>query len=96
MKFEKRFRSDATANADTRVVALAERQLQQPHRRRRRPFRHEAHQAIGIADQILCEIVAGEVGIDIARHKPTTFEELEDLEGLNFDLIVTLSPPAQA
>ena len=23
-----------------------------------------------------------------------TFEELEDLEGLNFDLIVTLSPPA--
>ena len=23
-----------------------------------------------------------------------TFEEVEDLEGLNFDLIVTLSPPA--
>jgi protein-tyrosine-phosphatase len=35
-----------------------------------------------------------EVGIDISRHKPITFEELEDLEGLNFDLIVTLSPPA--
>jgi protein-tyrosine-phosphatase len=35
-----------------------------------------------------------EVGIDIARHKPTTFEELEDLEGLDFDVIVTLSPPA--
>jgi protein-tyrosine-phosphatase len=35
-----------------------------------------------------------EIGIDIARHKPVTFEELEDLEGLNFDLIVTLSPPA--
>ena len=35
-----------------------------------------------------------EIGIDIARHKPITFEELEDLEGLNFDLIVTLSPPA--
>ena len=30
-----------------------------------------------------------EIGIDIARHKPMTFEELEDLEGLNFDLIVT-------
>ena len=30
----------------------------------------------------------------ISRHKPMTFEELEDLEGLNFDLIVTLSPPA--
>jgi protein-tyrosine-phosphatase len=35
-----------------------------------------------------------EIGIDVSRHKPITFEELEDLEGLNFDLIVTLSPPA--
>ena len=35
-----------------------------------------------------------EIGIDISRHRPMTFEELEDLEGLNFDLIVTLSPPA--
>jgi protein-tyrosine-phosphatase len=35
-----------------------------------------------------------EIGIDISRHKPHTFEELEELEGLNFDLIVTLSPPA--
>ena len=35
-----------------------------------------------------------EIGIDIARHKPITFEDLDDLEGLNFDLIVTLSPPA--
>jgi len=38
--------------------------------------------------------VMQEIGIDISRHKPMTFEELEDLEGLNFDLIVTLSPPA--
>ncbi len=35
-----------------------------------------------------------ELGIDIAAHRPMTFEELEDLEGLNFDLIVTLSPEA--
>jgi protein-tyrosine-phosphatase len=35
-----------------------------------------------------------EIGIDIARHRPMTFEELEDWEGLNFDLIVTLSPEA--
>jgi protein-tyrosine-phosphatase len=35
-----------------------------------------------------------EIGLDIARHRPMTFEELEDLEGLNFDLIVTLSPEA--
>jgi protein-tyrosine-phosphatase len=38
--------------------------------------------------------VMEEIGIDIARHKPVTFEHVEDLEGLNFDLIVTLSPPA--
>ncbi len=38
--------------------------------------------------------VMEEIGIDISRHKPMTFEELEDLEGLSFDLIVTLSPPA--
>ncbi len=28
------------------------------------------------------------------RHRPITIEELDDLEGLNFDLIVTLSPEA--
>jgi protein-tyrosine-phosphatase len=35
-----------------------------------------------------------EIGLDIKAHKPITFEELDDLEGLNFDLIVTLSPEA--
>jgi protein-tyrosine-phosphatase len=38
--------------------------------------------------------VMAEIGIDIARHKPVTFEELEDMEGLNFDLIITLAPEA--
>src|SRR5271163_3644620 len=38
--------------------------------------------------------VMEEIGIDISRHRPITFEELDDLEGLNFDLIVTLSPEA--
>jgi protein-tyrosine-phosphatase len=38
--------------------------------------------------------VLEEIGIDIGRHRPMTFEELEDWEGLNFDLIVTLSPEA--
>jgi protein-tyrosine-phosphatase len=38
--------------------------------------------------------VMDEIGIDIAKHRPMTFEELEDLEGLNFDLIVTLAPEA--
>jgi protein-tyrosine-phosphatase len=35
-----------------------------------------------------------EVGIDISRHRPMTFEELDDWEGLNVDLIVSLSPEA--
>ena len=38
--------------------------------------------------------VMAEVGIDISRHKPVTFEELEEWEGLNFDVIITLSPEA--
>ncbi|MCE1236254.1 MAG: low molecular weight phosphatase family protein [Hyphomicrobiales bacterium] len=32
-----------------------------------------------------------EVGLDIARHRPRTFEEIEDD---NFDLIITLAPEA--
>lgn len=38
--------------------------------------------------------VIEELGIDAARHKPRTLEELEEYEGLNFDLIVTLAPEA--
>ena len=38
--------------------------------------------------------VMAEIGLDISRHKPMTFEELDDWEGLNFDLIVTLAPEA--
>ncbi|ABD09035.1 protein tyrosine phosphatase [Rhodopseudomonas palustris HaA2] len=33
-------------------------------------------------------------GIDISKHKPITFDDLDDYEGMNFDLIVTLSPEA--
>jgi protein-tyrosine-phosphatase len=32
-----------------------------------------------------------EIGVDITRHKPHTFEDLEDS---NFDVIITLSPEA--
>ena len=35
-----------------------------------------------------------EIGLDIGDHRPVSFEDLEDLEGLDFDLIVTLSPNA--
>jgi protein-tyrosine-phosphatase len=38
--------------------------------------------------------VMDEMGLDIVKHRPMTFEELEDWEGLNFDLIITLSPEA--
>lgn len=38
--------------------------------------------------------VMEELGLDIGTHRPMTFEELEDWEGLNFDLIVTMSPEA--
>ena len=38
--------------------------------------------------------VMDEIGHDISGHQPLTLEELEDWEGLNFDLIVTLSPEA--
>lgn len=35
-----------------------------------------------------------ELGQDISKHRPMTFEDLDDWEGLNFDLIITLSPEA--
>jgi protein-tyrosine-phosphatase len=35
-----------------------------------------------------------EIGVDGSKHKPRTLDELEEWEGLNFDLIVTLSPEA--
>src|SRR5271157_3409653 len=38
--------------------------------------------------------VMAELGQDISTHKPMTFQELDDWEGLNFDLIITLSPEA--
>jgi protein-tyrosine-phosphatase len=38
--------------------------------------------------------VLDEIGIDASKHKPRTLEELQDWEGLNFDLIVSLSPEA--
>ncbi|MGE3148162.1 MAG: arsenate reductase ArsC [Pseudorhodoplanes sp.] len=38
--------------------------------------------------------VMEEIGFDISAHRPATFEEIEDWEGLNFDLIVTLAPEA--
>ena len=47
----------------------------------------------GELDPFAIEVMA-EIGHDIRKHRPMTFEELEDWEGLNFDLIITLSPEA--
>lgn len=47
----------------------------------------------GELDPFAVEVME-EVGIDISKHRPMTFAELDDWEGLNFDLIVTLSPEA--
>jgi protein-tyrosine-phosphatase len=38
--------------------------------------------------------VMQEIGIDLSNHRPTTLEELIDLEGFDFDLVVSLSPEA--
>ncbi len=38
--------------------------------------------------------VMAEIDLDISRHKPVTFEEIDEGEGLNFDLIITLAPEA--
>jgi protein-tyrosine-phosphatase len=35
-----------------------------------------------------------EMGLNMAKHAPKTIDELEEWEGLNFDLIITLSPEA--
>lgn len=40
------------------------------------------------------DAVMDELGIDTSRAKPKTLEELEEWEGLNFDLVVTLAPEA--
>ncbi|KQP16810.1 low molecular weight phosphatase family protein [Methylobacterium sp. Leaf93] len=35
-----------------------------------------------------------EIGINASKHRPRTLLELEEWEGLNFDLIISLSPEA--
>jgi len=38
--------------------------------------------------------VMEEIGIDLSKHRPWLVNELEDWEGFNFDLIITLAPEA--
>lgn len=47
----------------------------------------------GDPDPLMIEAL-DEIGVNAAKHKPRTIDELEEWEGLNFDLIVSLSPDA--
>jgi protein-tyrosine-phosphatase len=38
--------------------------------------------------------VMDEIGIDLSRHKPRSLENLEEYEGFDFDLVISLSPEA--
>jgi protein-tyrosine-phosphatase len=38
--------------------------------------------------------VMDEIGIDLSPHKSVTLDQIEEYEGLNFDLVVSLSPEA--
>ena len=40
------------------------------------------------------DAVMDEIGIDTQKTRPKTIEELDEWEGLNFDLVVTLAPDA--
>jgi protein-tyrosine-phosphatase len=47
----------------------------------------------GEADGFVAAVL-DEIGVDSSRHKPRTLDELQEWEGLNFDLIVSLTPQA--
>src|SRR3954452_20407947 len=47
----------------------------------------------GEADPFVVAVL-DEIGINASRHRPRTLADLEEWEGLNFDLIVTLAPEA--
>ncbi|MGE4372519.1 MAG: low molecular weight phosphatase family protein [Xanthobacter sp.] len=38
--------------------------------------------------------VMDEVGLDVSKHRPRSLEELEEYEGLGFDLVISLAPSA--
>lgn len=47
----------------------------------------------GEADPFAAAVME-EIGIDLSKHKALTLDEIEEYEGLNFDIVVTLSPEA--
>ncbi len=47
----------------------------------------------GDPDPLMIEAL-DEIGVDAKKHRPRTIDELEEWEGLNFDLIVSRGPEA--
>lgn len=60
------------------------------HRHGRRLYVQSVGVRAGEPDPFV-QVVVDEIGLDLSRHRPKTFEQLEDDY---FDLIVTLSPEA--
>jgi protein-tyrosine phosphatase len=56
-----------------------------------RVFVDSAGVHLGKLDPFMVEVM-GEIGVDMSRHKPKTFDNLEDA---SFDMIIALSPHAQ-
>ncbi|MEO8301214.1 MAG: arsenate reductase ArsC [Rhizomicrobium sp.] len=61
------------------------------HLTRGRLYIESAGVKAGELDPLVVEVM-GEIGLEIGKHKPRRFEDLEDG---SFDLVVTLSPEAQ-
>jgi len=47
----------------------------------------------GDADPLVTAVL-DEIGLDVKKHRPQSVEDLEEYEGLSFDLAITLSPDA--
>ncbi|MDI4665607.1 arsenate reductase ArsC [Xanthobacter autotrophicus] len=47
----------------------------------------------GEADPFVTAVLE-EIGLDVKKHRPQSVEDLEEYEGLSFDLAITLSPDA--
>ena len=47
----------------------------------------------GDADPFVTAVME-EIGLDVKKHRPQSVEDLEEYEGLNFDLAISLSPDA--
>ena len=47
----------------------------------------------GDADPFVTAVLE-EIGLDVKKHRPQSVEDLEEYEGLSFDLAITLSPDA--